>query len=169
MQHDLGVADDRGQQVVEVVRDAAGQAADRFHLLRVAQLLFEDQPLGQRIVALRHDRGQQQAAERAEREEREQQELRELDRERRRTGRCPVPAIAIANAAISATIVAAPRGAEAQAGPADDREEDERDRHVAGREDAPQAEHQLRCREQRRAAAPTPSPTRGHVHAIGRP
>ena len=41
------------------------------------------QPLGQRIVALGHDRGQQQAAERAEREEREQQELRELDREGR--------------------------------------------------------------------------------------
>ena len=52
VQHDLGVADDRGQQVVEVVRDAAGQAADRFHLLRVAQLLFEQQPLRHRIVAL---------------------------------------------------------------------------------------------------------------------
>ena len=34
------VADDRGEQVVEVVRDAAGEPADRFHLLRLAELLF---------------------------------------------------------------------------------------------------------------------------------
>ena len=70
VQHDLGVADDRRQQVVEIVRDAAGQAADRFHLLRVAQLFFEHQPLGHRIVSLGHDRGEQQAAQRAEREKR---------------------------------------------------------------------------------------------------
>ena len=30
-------ADDDGEQVVEVVRDAAGELADRFHLLRLAQ------------------------------------------------------------------------------------------------------------------------------------
>ena len=35
---EIGVADDRGQQVVEVVGDSAGQTADGFHLLRVAQL-----------------------------------------------------------------------------------------------------------------------------------
>ena len=41
MRHQLGVAANRGQQVVEVVRDAAGEAADRFHLLRLAQLILE--------------------------------------------------------------------------------------------------------------------------------
>ena len=35
------VADDGGQDVVEVVRDAAGERADRLHLLRVAQLRLE--------------------------------------------------------------------------------------------------------------------------------
>ena len=84
VQHDLGVADDRREQVVEVVRDAAREAADRFHLLRVAQLLFEQQPLGHRIVALGHDRGEQQAAQRAKREVDEQQELGQLDREGRK-------------------------------------------------------------------------------------
>ena len=34
----LEVADDDGQQVVEIVRDAAGELADRLHLLRLAQL-----------------------------------------------------------------------------------------------------------------------------------
>ena len=33
------VADDHGQDVVEIVRDAAGQLADRFHLLRTEQRL----------------------------------------------------------------------------------------------------------------------------------
>ena len=36
---ELGVAADRGQEVVEVVRDAAGEPADRLHLLRLAELL----------------------------------------------------------------------------------------------------------------------------------
>ena len=36
----LGVAEDRRQQVVEVVRDAAGELADRFHLVRLPQLLL---------------------------------------------------------------------------------------------------------------------------------
>ena len=40
-QHQLGVAADRREQVVEVVCDATGEPADRFHLLRLAQLLFE--------------------------------------------------------------------------------------------------------------------------------
>ena len=39
-QRKIEVADDRGQQIVEVVRDAAGEAADRFHLLRLAQRLL---------------------------------------------------------------------------------------------------------------------------------
>jgi hypothetical protein len=33
-------ADDAGQEVVEVVRDAAGELADGFHLLRLAQGFF---------------------------------------------------------------------------------------------------------------------------------
>ena len=37
----LAVAGDRGQQVVEVVRDATGEAADSFHLLRLAQLYLQ--------------------------------------------------------------------------------------------------------------------------------
>ena len=37
----VGVAQDHGQRVVEVVRDAAGQLSDRFQLLRLAQLLFQ--------------------------------------------------------------------------------------------------------------------------------
>ena len=38
---ELAVAEDDRQQVVEVVRDAAGELADRLHLLRLAQLLLE--------------------------------------------------------------------------------------------------------------------------------
>ena len=41
VRHQLGVAANRRQQVVEVVRDAAGEPADRLHLLRLAQLIFE--------------------------------------------------------------------------------------------------------------------------------
>ena len=40
-------ADDAGQHVVEVVRDAAGELADRLHLLRLAQRLFG---LAQRLL-----------------------------------------------------------------------------------------------------------------------
>ena len=45
------IADDRGQQIVEVVRDAAGQPSDRFHLLRLAQRLFGG---GRRAVSSRN-------------------------------------------------------------------------------------------------------------------
>ena len=41
------VAADHGQQIVEVVRDAAREAADRVHLLRLAQLLLERELLGE--------------------------------------------------------------------------------------------------------------------------
>ena len=41
------IADDRSQQIVEVMRDAAGQLADRLHLLGLAKLLFGCLPLGQ--------------------------------------------------------------------------------------------------------------------------
>src|SRR4051794_982622 len=40
------VAADHGQQVVEVMRDAARELADRLHLLRLAQLLLERAPPG---------------------------------------------------------------------------------------------------------------------------
>ena len=39
--HELGVAEDRLQEVVEVVGDAAGQPAQRGELLRLMQLVFD--------------------------------------------------------------------------------------------------------------------------------
>src|SRR5438309_1796359 len=42
----LGVRQDDGEQVVEVVGNPAGELADRFHLLGLAQLLLEGAPLG---------------------------------------------------------------------------------------------------------------------------
>jgi hypothetical protein len=42
----LDIAQDHGQQVVEVVGDAAGQLADRLHLAGVAQLLLQAPALG---------------------------------------------------------------------------------------------------------------------------
>ena len=38
------IADDGGEDVVEIVRDSAGQGADGFHLLRIAQLRLERDP-----------------------------------------------------------------------------------------------------------------------------
>ena len=46
VEHQLAVAFDDGEQVVEVVGHAAGQPAHRFHLLRLAELLFQSAPLG---------------------------------------------------------------------------------------------------------------------------
>ena len=45
-QQQLAVAVDDGQQVVEVVGHAAGQPADRLHLLRLPELLLQPPPLG---------------------------------------------------------------------------------------------------------------------------
>ena len=42
----LGVAGDHHQQVIEVVRDAAGEAADRFHFLRLTELQLQRSGLG---------------------------------------------------------------------------------------------------------------------------
>ena len=42
----LQVAGDHGQQVVEIVRDAAGQLADCLHFLDLAQLAFLRQQHG---------------------------------------------------------------------------------------------------------------------------
>ena len=46
LEDQLAVARDRGQEVVEVVRDAAGQPADRLQLLRLAEILLEAVALG---------------------------------------------------------------------------------------------------------------------------
>ena len=48
--HQLAVAGDDGEQIVEVVRDAAGEAADRLELLRLMELRFE--PPALRLDAL---------------------------------------------------------------------------------------------------------------------
>ena len=45
-QQEAGVALDRGEQIVEVVRHAAGEAAEHLHLLRLSQLAL--QPLARR-------------------------------------------------------------------------------------------------------------------------
>ncbi len=46
LQQDFGVAVNHRQQIVEVVRHAARQAAHRFHFLRLPELLFQLPPLG---------------------------------------------------------------------------------------------------------------------------
>jgi hypothetical protein len=38
--HHLQLADDHGEQIVEVVCNASGQLADGLHLVRLAQLIF---------------------------------------------------------------------------------------------------------------------------------
>ena len=45
-EREIGVAEDGAEQVVEVVGDAAGEPADRLHLLRLAQLQLELATLG---------------------------------------------------------------------------------------------------------------------------
>src|SRR2546430_4818058 len=46
------MAEDDGEHVVEVMRDAAGQAAERLHALRLAQLLLQLFALGLIAAAL---------------------------------------------------------------------------------------------------------------------
>ena len=46
LEQEFRVAGDHHEQIVEVVGDAAGEAADRFHLLRLAQLLLEGAAFG---------------------------------------------------------------------------------------------------------------------------
>ena len=41
LERQLGVADEGGEEVVEVVRDAAGQPAERVHLLGLPKLIFQ--------------------------------------------------------------------------------------------------------------------------------
>ena len=66
----IGIADDRGQHVVEVVRDAAGELADRLHLLALDEILLERALLGgvegedgraRALVALRIGRRDEEA------------------------------------------------------------------------------------------------------------
>ena len=49
----LAVAEDRGEDVVEVVRDAAGERAHRLQLLRLPQLPLEALALGLGALAAR--------------------------------------------------------------------------------------------------------------------
>ena len=46
VEQNFGVAADDHEQIVEVVSDAAGEAADGFHFLGLAELIFEDAALG---------------------------------------------------------------------------------------------------------------------------
>ena len=46
VEENLGVAADDHEQIVEVVSDAAGEAADGFHFLGLAELVFEDAAFG---------------------------------------------------------------------------------------------------------------------------
>ena len=45
-EQEIGIADDRGQHVVEVVRDAAGELADGLHLLALREVLLQGALLG---------------------------------------------------------------------------------------------------------------------------
>jgi len=52
--HQVAVAEDRGQDVVEIVRDPTGEPAHRIHLLRLQQFLLEALALGD--IARNRDR-----------------------------------------------------------------------------------------------------------------
>src|SRR3546814_13946926 len=61
-QQQVGKADHRRQQVVEVVGDAAGELADRLHLLRLDELALEVLQIGrascrERVCSVRVDLG----------------------------------------------------------------------------------------------------------------
>ena len=62
VEHQRAVAEDGGQQIVEIVRDAAGELPDRLHLLRLAQLLLEPPALGD-VARVDHDRRDRRLAE----------------------------------------------------------------------------------------------------------
>ena len=46
VQHQVAVAEDRREEIVEVVSDAAGERADRLHLLHLAEVLFQPALVG---------------------------------------------------------------------------------------------------------------------------
>ena len=73
---DVEVADDDGEQVVEVVRHAAGQLADRLHLLRLPQrLLGELAPRHLGVEGLRAPQGQQHQREQKESRRRAEEQV----------------------------------------------------------------------------------------------
>ena len=53
----LGVALDDHQEIVEVVSDATGEAADGFHFLRLAELIFSGAGARRRLARRRGKRG----------------------------------------------------------------------------------------------------------------
>ena len=55
-QSELEIALDRREQVVEVVRDAAGKPPDRLHLLRLDELHLHARPLGD-VPTVDHEAG----------------------------------------------------------------------------------------------------------------
>ena len=67
-QSQLGVAADRSQQVVEVVRNAAREAADRFHLLRLQKLFLEDLLFGD-VACVDHNAANDRVVEQVSRNE----------------------------------------------------------------------------------------------------
>ena len=46
IEQNLGVTADHGEQIIEIVSDASGKAADSFHFLRLTELVFEDAAFG---------------------------------------------------------------------------------------------------------------------------
>ena len=46
LQQNFGIAADDHQQIVEVVRDSAGEPSHGFHFLGLPELLFQRAPLG---------------------------------------------------------------------------------------------------------------------------
>ena len=55
-ERELGVAGNRGQRVVEIVRDPASQPADRLHFLRLPQLILELPSIGDVLHRADHAR-----------------------------------------------------------------------------------------------------------------
>ena len=55
VEHQVAVTEDRSEQIVEIVGDAAGELANRLHLLRLPQLFFQLAPIGQ-IADIHDDR-----------------------------------------------------------------------------------------------------------------
>jgi hypothetical protein len=46
LEEQIAVTENRRQEIVEIVRDAAGKPADRFHFLRLREFLLEPHPIG---------------------------------------------------------------------------------------------------------------------------
>src|SRR4051794_39468008 len=46
LQQQIGIPENSGEQVIEIMGDSSGKAPDRFHFLRLTQLVFESLALG---------------------------------------------------------------------------------------------------------------------------